>query len=350
MLKNIAAVLVGLLIAVAGVEGGVRILAGTLGISSYMKYDKDIGWTAEPGTTKHHKNASQGFDVVYKINEKGFRGAAYDAPKPAGVYRIVVLGDSNGFGWGIPEGKQFSAILDESLKNVEVINLSLSGYGTDQEYLRFMKEGVAYKPDLVIVQVTPNDFEEIQHPFFNQKPKPQFIISEGGNLALFNVPVEPVGDKCQEFYSNSLPLPFKDWLGWHSYAYSLFNEKYFGVMRQYSTGSGGNAGREIFSRHSVALFNGIISELKKRLDEVGAKGLVVHSSKEISENHYLETSAIPVLDLYPVFKAYSQTASRELYYKDGYHWNVEGHRIVAEEIAKSIEAYGVVPVAPAQVM
>lgn len=346
MWKNILAVFVGMSIAIVGVEAGARLLANMLGISSYMKYDETIGWTAEPGTIKRHKNTQLGFDVTYQINGKGFRGPAYDESKPAGIYRVMVLGDSNGFGWGIPEDKYFAAIINNELKDVQVVNLSLSGYGTDQQYLRFIKEGMAYKPDLVIVQVTPNDFEEIQHPFFNQKPKPQFALSENGDLTLMNVPVKPVGVKCQDFYDNSLPLPFKDWLDWHSYAYNFFNEKYFALKRKTSKSQSAELSREVFSEKSVALFGKIISQLKIRLDGIGAKGLIVHASKEVSENNYMAGSSLPVLDLYPKLSAYARENAVELYYKDAIHWNEKGHRLIAEELKKAIEQSRSISMAP----
>lgn len=339
MFKNLLAVVIGIGLILSVVEAGARILANVVGISSYMKYDEQLGWIAVPDTIKHHTNAYMGFDVTYTINRKGFRGPVYDEQKPLGIYRVVVLGDSNGFGWGIPENQTFSALIRERMKNVEVVNLSLSGYGTDQEYLRFLKEGVAYKPDLVIVQVTPNDFEEIQHPFFNQQPKPQFAVSDEGVLKLLNVPVKPVGAKCQEFYDNSLPLPFKDWLGWHSYAYNFFNEKYYSLKRKFAPSRSAEPNPERFSKKSVALFNRIILELKGTLDGLGAKGLVVHASKDLSEHNYLANSSLPVLDLYPKFLSYTRADSAELFYKDGYHWNIEGNRIVAEELIKIIESF-----------
>ena len=339
MLKSVIAVFIGMAVAIVGVEAGARMLANMLGISSYMKYHERIGWTAEPGATKRHKNTHLGFDVTYQVNNKGLRGTAYDEQKPAGIYRIMVLGDSNGFGWGIAEGKHLAAIIDNEMKDVQVVNLSLSGYGTDQQYLRFVEEGVAYKPDLVIVQVTPNDFEEIQHPFFNQKPKPQFLLDEEGRLNLVNVPVRPVGVKCQDFYDNSLPLPFKDWLDWHSYAYNYFNEKYYALKRKTSKSQSAELSREVFSATSVVLFKKIILELKNKLDEIGAKGLIVHASKDLSENDYLHDSSLPVLDLYQKLSGYARDNSVELYYKDAIHWNEKGHRLVAEELMKAIEEY-----------
>lgn len=339
MFKNVLAFIVGIAIIVISTEASIRVLANMLGVSPYMKYDKDIGWTAEPGTTKHHKNTYLGFDVTYQINNNGFRGPSYDEHKPTGIYRVMVLGDSNGFGWGISEDKHFAAIINSKLKNVQVVNLSLSGYGTDQEYLRFLKEGIAYKPDLVIVQVTPNDFDEIQYSFFNQKPKPQFLVTNEGALKLVNVPVLPVGEKCKEFYDNSFPLPFKDWLGWHSYSYNYFNEKYFSLKRKFLNSHSAELNQETFSNKSAILFNKIISELKNRLDEIGAKGLIVHSSKDLNDNNYLVNSSLPSLNLYPKFANHARGTSTELIYKDGVHWNEEGHRIVAEELMNVIQIY-----------
>lgn len=339
MFKIILSCLIGVAISFASVEAGTRILAELLGISPYMKYDEQIGWTAEPGSTKHHKDAGMGFDVVYHINSEGFRGPSYDLRKPAGVYRILVLGDSLGFGWGISENKNFAMLLDDKLNNVEVVNLSLSGYGTDQEYLRFLKEGVAYNPDLVIVQVTHNDFEEIMYPFFNQKPKPQFLVTEEGALKLANVPVRPVGGRCQEFYDNSLPLPFKEWLGWHSYSYNLFNEKYFALKRKTSRSPSAVPAKEVLSRESRTLFKKIISQLKNKLDEIGAKGIIVYSSKDLNEDGQFADIDLPTVNLYPQFVEHSSKYSRELFFKDGFHWNEEGHRLVADALTGIIAKY-----------
>lgn len=63
----------------------------------------------------------------------------------------------------------------------------------------------------------------------------------------------------------------------------------------------------------------IIGQLKTRLDEIGAKGLIVHASKEVSEHDYLVDSPLPVLDLYPEMSAYEQEHSVQLYYTDGVH-------------------------------
>ena len=40
-------------------------------------------------------------DTLYRINSAGFRDRDRAQPKPPGVFRILVLGDSVGFGYGV---------------------------------------------------------------------------------------------------------------------------------------------------------------------------------------------------------------------------------------------------------
>jgi lysophospholipase L1-like esterase len=89
------------------------------------------------------------------------------------------------------------------------------------------------------------------------------------------------------------------------------------------------------------LFKRIIGQLTARLNEIGAKGLIVHASKEVSEHDYLADSPLPALDLYPVMSAYEQEHGVQLYYADGVHWNEKGHRLIADDLKKVIEHYRV---------
>lgn len=335
---NLVAAVIGLTIALAAVEGVARLVSGTLDISPYMQYDELLGWTSLPNTIKQHKNAADGFDVTYRINANGFRGTPYDRPKPQGATRIVVLGDSNGFGWGVDEGRQFAAILDDKVPGAEVINQALSGYGPDQSYLRFVKEGVHWNPDLVILQITPNDFEEIQFPFFNQKAKPQFVFDDRGNLKLVNVPAKAIGARAQAFHDDSIPLPFREWLGWHSYAYVFLNERYYAMRRSMRSNAPGAAPvRPGFSDESIRLFNATVLELRHRLDEIGAKGVIVHASKEIADRQSEFNGELPLVNAYPAFAA-AKTAGRQPWYQDGFHYTAIGHEIIATELQRYLDA------------
>ena len=85
---------------------------------------------------------------VGDINADGFRDRPYSRRKPAGVTRIVVLGDSIGFGYCndktvLPIEATFPKPLEAELERdpgaVEVLNFSVSGYDTLQE-VEFLRE------------------------------------------------------------------------------------------------------------------------------------------------------------------------------------------------------------------
>src|SRR5262245_15661592 len=49
--------------------------------------------------------------VPVRINSLGLRGGEIARPKPKGTWRVLVLGDSVAFGWGVREEETFEALL-----------------------------------------------------------------------------------------------------------------------------------------------------------------------------------------------------------------------------------------------
>jgi lysophospholipase L1-like esterase len=96
-------------------------------------------------------------------NRAGFRGRDHAVPKPSGTFRIVGIGDSLMFGWGVDDGEDFLAVLEERLarerpeSHVEVLNTAVPGYNTVMEVATLEEKGLPYGPDLVVVGFCPND-------------------------------------------------------------------------------------------------------------------------------------------------------------------------------------------------
>jgi hypothetical protein len=105
-------------------------------------------------------------DVVYRVNADGFRDSLYLRPKPANTFRVIVLGDSVAFGYGVAASATFAKEMEREIaasapgRRVEVLNLGVSGYNpyTEAQLLRDL--GVAYEPDLVLVQFCINDLND----------------------------------------------------------------------------------------------------------------------------------------------------------------------------------------------
>ena len=77
-----------------------------------------------------------------------------------------MLGDSVTYGAIVGQADTYTAVLERKLRangvDAEVINISYGGWGADQELEALTLEGLAYKPDLVILQFCHNDGG--QHP------------------------------------------------------------------------------------------------------------------------------------------------------------------------------------------
>lgn len=98
-----------------------------------------------------------------RTNSEGLRAAAaYRRPKPPGVFRILLLGDSQAFGWGVDEADTLGAQLAASLRGtgeveIEVVNAGVPGYNAAQESAWLRARGLAYEPDCVVVLYIAND-------------------------------------------------------------------------------------------------------------------------------------------------------------------------------------------------
>jgi len=62
-----------------------------------------------------------------------------------------MLGDSVTFGSGVRDDGTFCAL---RAWRYDVVNLGVEGYGTDQELLQLEHEGLAYHPDVVVLNFT----------------------------------------------------------------------------------------------------------------------------------------------------------------------------------------------------
>ncbi|MEZ5967319.1 MAG: SGNH/GDSL hydrolase family protein [Planctomycetota bacterium] len=101
------------------------------------------------------------------ISAIGLRNPPVVVPKPADVYRIVVVGDSVPFGWGVGEDEAFPRLLERELqreprtdgRRIEVVNAGIPGFGLVEEYVWLRDHGLAMAPDLVVHCVIANDVE-----------------------------------------------------------------------------------------------------------------------------------------------------------------------------------------------
>ena len=124
-----------------------------------LSEDPELLYELTPGVEGHY------FGCDVSINEGGFRDAEYTLTKPAGVSRIVALGDSVTFGTGLGVDETWSSYLrlhvGKRAPGTEVLNMGVGGYDTAQEVRFLERTGLAYDPDYVILGYCINDLATV---------------------------------------------------------------------------------------------------------------------------------------------------------------------------------------------
>lgn len=115
-----------------------------------------IGHVHRPGASAHLMG------VNVEINSDGLRD---DERREEGAYRkVIFLGDSLTFGWGVEERDGFAHRLEQLLsarEPTEVLNFGTGNYNTTQEVELFLEKGLSYEPDQVVVFYFINDAEPV---------------------------------------------------------------------------------------------------------------------------------------------------------------------------------------------
>ncbi len=162
-LANAALLLFTLLLSLAAVEAGLRIM-GTVPPSLY-EADSTLVYRLVPGGHKTfvHAKVNGGHSIPVAINGEGYRGPLLRAPGSA--KRIAVYGDSFVEGEYAVDSLTFPRMLERELAKrgpTEVINAGVVGWGPDQAYLRMRREQPALKPDVEVLAIfADNDMGDV---------------------------------------------------------------------------------------------------------------------------------------------------------------------------------------------
>ena len=268
-------------------------------------YDAQLGWRNIP----NWRASTHGRTLT--INSMGLRDREYDYARTPDVPRLLVLGDSFVWGYGVSDEEIFTEVLERDLAAAgapwEVINTGVSGWGTDQQYLFFRSEGVRYRPDLVVLAFyVNNDPLENSASVTYGMGKPYFAST---NL---NQPFPPTAagkGEQMRWLQNRQPLAI-----------------------------------------TVALAGGIRDECRK----IGARlvllkfGVFGHEENPIAtefSGEFLTTlrEAFPdisILDLDAAFAERGLTHDQIFHGNHDKHWNAFGHGVVAELLRRHLLAEG----------
>jgi len=266
------------------------------------------------------------------INSHGTRGAEFSVEKPPGTVRVLSLGDSRTFGWGLKEREtysvEFGRLLQERLKSsgatgnrVEIINAGVNAWSFQQMLVFYRDVAAAWKPDYVLVA------EGNLWTQFSEKNSPEFAEKFMARVRLKNL--------LRRFalYHYVVEVKLNDFYARHRTKFIPVDPKQDALFKEQQQSDPNTAFREaIEGICQVAQTNGAVPVLLflPRLDELTA------------------TSQVPIRAIKQDLAARFQTplvdvtgeiarGGKALYLDaDPVHFNAEGNAIIARKIVASI--------------
>ena len=262
--------------------------------NSIYKYDDKFGWIGKPNLDIYYQNIrvinnSLGFrDIEHNYNEKKKK-------------RVLFLGDSFCWGYGVNQDKLFVELLRDKLKEYEFFNCGISGYGTDQEYILLKEYYDIIKPDIVFLFYYDNDvIDNVLNNNYLGYYKPYFVDKDDDSvdLILKGIPVP----KSWLYYGNNFFI-----------RYSFFNNF---MLQQIICMK-----NPCFSTHNYKILYKILFNIKAFLDSKNSEFIICIAG----DNNNFLTSMLKDNNIFFIDLENSNTLD------DG-HWNEKGHEYVADKI------------------
>jgi hypothetical protein len=268
------------------------------------RYHPELGWAPVPNEQTVF-TASRRISVTN--NNYGFRGPE---PDRSGKPCILFLGDSFVWGFDVEASERFTEKLQAGHPEWSIVNLGVSGYGTDQEYLVLQKYFDQFRPRLVFLVICgDNDNEDNSWNCRGGYYKPYYTLADG-RLKLDGVPVPHsertffadhprLESSClvrlviRVFYRATSPAPRKN------------PEPPTGV---------------------------ILLEMRRFVASKGALFAVGLQQANAELEKFLRDYQIPYVDL-------TTTNAAHRYTQFGAHWTPDGHRFVAGRIDEFLKRH-----------
>lgn len=153
---------------------------------NHTRYDPDLGWVNIPNV---HVTNLYGPNTYLTTNEQGFRNdQTFDIAVPKGKFRIVCSGDSFTLGWGVDNDHVWCERLKSYNPRLETVNMGQGGYGVDQAYLWYKRDGSKFQHQIQLLAFITEDFLRMSFDTYAGYAKP-VMKEQHGALVTTNVPV-----------------------------------------------------------------------------------------------------------------------------------------------------------------
>lgn len=336
LITRFFAVLIICCLVVVALEGMVRLVRPQLYFSTCVnQWDKDVGTKLIPGINGFLRCPEYSVNAI--INSKGLRDREFTYEKPANTRRIICLGDSFTFGYGVQEKKTFSKLLEQFMNEGpvdgnrwEVLNAGIGSTGTANQLALLETECYKYSPDIVVVCFCPaNDF-------FDNITCGLYSL-EGG--ALVKHPAPRTGARVAQGFVRFIPA-----YGTLCAKSHLVNLVRYRVTALHYRVLNRRATKSMKHETLVVMHNeltyALVDALHRACVERGSELVVMFiPPPQVGESArwtgdligHCEKQGIPSLDLTACFATARENGMQTAYRNEG-HWNENGHAIAARAL------------------
>lgn len=299
--------------------------------------------------------------VPININSYGLRGNEISIPKPPRTVRVLAVGDSITFGYGIPFEDTYPQVLETRLNQTapagtryEVLNGGTVG-GSLGDYLHFLSQKAkVLEPDVVLIGLTLNDI---------------FVYAENGSVL----------ETGAEWHGGRLPLVRRasGFLLRHSHLYMFC----YARLKSFLYGSGALDINKVQGSNFAAIAPPSAYQLQAWASSLGMLSQIVAFCRENSyrivlvvfpmqmqmssaelqfyrDRYHLRLSeealsggpqrrlrefgaaaGVPVVDLLPIYRAHPEDLylRNKMIPSDPTHPSVRGDRLAAEEVFRVLK-------------
>lgn len=328
---SVTATLIGLVVALLLVEGLVRLFFNEP-VQPRFVVDGGYGVRANKSHVDTRHYVPGDYDVRITTNSSGMRGQReYPVARAPGKRRILLLGDSFPFGYGVEDDQVVSAVLEDLLNaggdpgGYEVVNLAVAGFGQAEELVTWEARAKNYRPDVVVLFYFENDIG-------NNAVANLYRVNTDGHLERTGEDFLP-GTNLQDSMLSITPVR---WLFEHSEAWNLIRNRLSSLVQGRLIRQQGLQGYDDASPKATALTRALLAELVAKIRQDGAQAVfVIIPGKQTMQSSFpLTPQEVAALGA-TLVDGRDYLSSADYYNRDN-HWKPSGHRKTAERLAEVI--------------
>jgi hypothetical protein len=152
----------------------------------YTRYDEELGWVGIPNL---FFKDFYGPGINFKTNSQGFRNdEEFSVQVPPKRVRLICSGDSFTMGYGVDDNHPWPQLVVSIDNRFQAVNMGQAGYGVDQMYLWYRRDGRLLEHDIHIFAPVWLDFSRMQAKEAFGRGKPVLRV-RNGELVVDNIPI-----------------------------------------------------------------------------------------------------------------------------------------------------------------